>query len=1241
MSGTISLAQTHLQIDEWEGTAYVEIRRTGPTDQPVTITYGIATDTATPGADFIATGGTITMAAGASRAFVPIAIVNDNRGEATEVFSLDLIKVEGAALGAPRTIRISILDEETPAPPPPPEPTPAPDYTVTLDPVIAGGLHQAVRFAFSPLDPTQVFIAEKDGVVKIADIETGNIRTLINFTDQVNSSGDRGLLGIALHPDLADNPYLYLFYVVDPMETGWATDPEAGRDGLGNRFAHLVRHTLDAATGYTTLVPGSEVTLLGGAGQRLADIGGGGGLDYTEPGLSGATSSERTAGPTPAEWISGFKQDYIKVDSLSHGGGALAFGADGALYVGTGDGTSYNYADPRTADVQALDSLSGKILRIDPLTGDGLADNPFVTAGMDLDSNRAKVFQLGLRNPFSMAIAPDGRTVIGEVGWWSFEEINAGGAGANFGWPWFEGGDGLLAPTPVYRETAAGRAFYEAVAAGLVDPVLALRAFAHEETVPGFQMQAVVGGAVVYTGDRYPTALVNDYFFSDFVTGRVFSVDVDRPAELAYLMQVEGRPGPIHMIQGPDGYVWYADIVTGQIGRIAIAPSLPAQSVIATGDAAIAPDGTWRVTQGAIDEIGAVALTTRVDLRADLRLLFDLNFGSQDAAGGEGMALVLHGDGDAARALGMGGDGLGAAGLARALVLRLDTWQSAPSALRNDHLRLEAPGLTPITVDLGNVEDGLWHRLELSWNAEEQLLTVRFDGGEALRLTADLAATVFQGRFATVALTGATGGFAQAHQARLVAADVTYENVAAAQAPVLFGGASRLVSVAENAAGLFLLPVATDAEADALRWRIAGGADAARFTMDSLSGALAFRAAPDFELARDADRNNRYELQIEVRDAGGLTATQALSVQVTDILVEPIRGTAAGEALLGRVAPDLMTGFGGNDSLRGGAGNDTFMASLDDGNDTYQGGAGSADRYSFEDTEADAVVTLGNGRATSAETGTDLLRHIEDVTGGGGDDSIVGNAASNRLDGGGGGDTLRGADGDDELYGGNGADRLDGEVGADLMTGGAGNDLYYVDDEDDVVVEAARGGTDHVVSAVDFTLSEQVERLTLNGTAVFGGGNDLVNQITGNALANRLEGAAGADTLSGGEGADTLTGGLGADRLDGGAGADAFAWLSPEEGGDRVLAYRGVEDVIQISAAGFGLTLGLDLLAAGRYEANGLGVVTGTALGCFVFDTARGLLLWDPDGVGAAPVVMIADLAGATGWNAGEIVVIA
>jgi hypothetical protein len=237
-------------------------------------------------------------------------------------------------------------------------------------------------------------------------------------------------MDIALHPDFTNNPYIYAFVVVDP---GGAADlsGNAGLDGAGNRYAQVLRFTANAATGYTTVVPGSEVVLAGRAGRSLEDISGGGWDDFTSPAFAGDTSSERyinTSAPSQAV-IDGFKQDYIKVDSASHAGGALTFWPDGALFVSVGDGTAFDYADPRTPDVQSLDSLAGKILRIDPITGRGLTDNPFAGTGASLDTNRAKVWQYGLRNAFSTAFDEEGRLFMTDTGWNSYEMIKLGGRG--------------------------------------------------------------------------------------------------------------------------------------------------------------------------------------------------------------------------------------------------------------------------------------------------------------------------------------------------------------------------------------------------------------------------------------------------------------------------------------------------------------------------------------------------------------------------------------------------------------------------------------------------------------------------------------------------------------------------------------------------------------------------------------------------------------------------------------------
>ncbi|CAN7482393.1 calcium-binding protein [Polaromonas sp. LjRoot131] len=102
------------------------------------------------------------------------------------------------------------------------------------------------------------------------------------------------------------------------------------------------------------------------------------------------------------------------------------------------------------------------------------------------------------------------------------------------------------------------------------------------------------------------------------------------------------------------------------------------------------------------------------------------------------------------------------------------------------------------------------------------------------------------------------------------------------------------------------------------------------------------------------------------------------------------------------------------------------------------------------------------------------------------------------------------------------ANVLNGGAGADAMAGGLGNDSYVVDNVSDVVTEAANAGIDTVLASVSYTLSANVENLTLTGTvAINGTGNTLNNTLAGNAGANLLNGGAGADTMAGGLGNDS------------------------------------------------------------------------------------------------------------------------
>ncbi len=560
------------RVSETSGTVMVPVVRTGDLTRESTIEYGITSDTATAGEDYIGGNGTITMAVGQDRAYIPVQILNDDLSEPTETFAVSIINVDGAStILYPRTARIEILDDESPVSDPASPPLTS-NYVVT-EQVVVSGLNQPIAFEFAPNDPSKLYIAEKSGVVRVFDSETGQTSTFIDISQKVNNIQDRGLMDIALHPEFGtpvepgqpEHNYVYAFYVVDP--TGTQANPagsNAGPDGGGNRFAYLVRYTADPATDYTTVLPDSEVILLGGAGQTLQDISGAGAVDST----SDFGQAESGFNAQTGKYV----DDYVKVDSRSHAGGSLAFGPDGALYVSIGDGTSFNAADPRTASVQNINSLSGKILRIDPITGMGLPDNPFVEPGDDLNANHSKVYQLGLRNPFSIGFAPDGRLFITNTGWNSWEEIESGHAGANFGWPYFEGGDnGVNLRTPGYQNLSSAADFYAAVANGAITLTPAYRAFAHSESAPGFQLGAIVGIDGVYTGSQYPSEFQNDVFFTDVNDGEVFVVDIDDRSDVKYLYSTQGAP--VAFKQGPDGYMYVANLGAGTITKLQITPS--------------------------------------------------------------------------------------------------------------------------------------------------------------------------------------------------------------------------------------------------------------------------------------------------------------------------------------------------------------------------------------------------------------------------------------------------------------------------------------------------------------------------------------------------------------------------------------------------------------------------------------------------------------------------------------------
>ena len=306
-----------------------------------------------------------------------------------------------------------------------------------------------------------------------------------------------------------------------------------------------------------------------------------------------------------------------------------------------------------------------------------------------------------------------------------------------------------------------------------------------------------------------------------------------------------------------------------------------------------------------------------------------------------------------------------------------------------------------------------------------------------------------------------------------------------------------------------------------------------------------------------------------------LTLTGALSINGT--------GNALANRLTGNAGDNILSGGDGRDTIYGGDGNDTLDGGT--GADTMYGGTGNdlyvvddaGDRISesansgLDEVRSSINFTLGShvenltliGVADINATGNSVVN------------VLTGNAGNNRLDGMSGADTMAGGAGDDTYVVDNVGDQvieasgagsdlvlssislvlpdqvenltltgstalnatgndlgnvitgnlrnnlLDGRGGADTMIGGAGDDTYIVDHIGDLAVEALSEGTDTVLASASYTLGDNIERLTLTGTAS-------VN-ATGNALANVLIGNSGNNIIDGGVGADVMTGGAGDD----------------------------------------------------------------------------------------------------------------
>ena len=294
--------------------------------------------------------------------------------------------------------------------------------------------------------------------------------------------------------------------------------------------------------------------------------------------------------------------------------------------------------------------------------------------------------------------------------------------------------------------------------------------------------------------------------------------------------------------------------------------------------------------------------------------------------------------------------------------------------------------------------------------------------------------------------------------------------------------------------------------------------NAANNTLDGGTGADAMTGGSGNDIyVMDDAADTTVELAGEGIDLVQSSLTRTLSNNVENLT---LTGTTAINGT-GNTLDNLLTGNSGNNTLTGLAGNDTLDGGL--GSDTMLGGAGN-DTY-VVNVATDVVTELAN-------EGIDTVRSAVTLTAGSNVENLtltgtgVINATGNTLD-----NVLTGNSANNTLTGGAGNDTLDGDAGNDTMLGGAGNDTYVVNVAADVVTELANEGIDTVRSEVTLTAGNNIENITLTGTAVVNAtGNTLDNALTGNSANNTLTGNAGNDMLDGAAGTDTLIGGAGADQ---------------------------------------------------------------------------------------------------------------
>lgn len=498
---TISIADASVvEGDDGSSSMIFNLQMSASSQSNISVQFATSNGTATAGPDYEAASGTLTIAAGLTTSSIAVSVFGDTLSEADETFNVVLSNpsnvtiADGSATGRitnDDAVLLFGLDNR-------------PDNKTCVAPARPGILtgittvdafpnlpafSQPTKMLLEPVVNPRWFVLQKTGQLLVFDPDNAT-STLTYLTRTVRTASEGGLLGMAFHPDYPSTPEIFLSYTINHSGP--------------NMRSVIERVILD---------------------------------NVTAPG----------AGSVPQVILT------VDQDFDNHNGGDIAFGPDGFLYIGFGDGGSGGDPNNRAQDTTRL---LGSFLRID-VNGPGVSypanpyaipnNNPFAgqaKCGPGANANNCpEIYAWGMRNPWRWSFdAPTGMLWVGDVGQNAYEEVDIIERGNNYGWRCREGAHD-------YNTSGCG--------ANYVEPVTE---YSHSEG------NSITGG-FVYRGSAVP-GLIGAYLFADYGSGRIWSLSSNGQGGYTRNLLQDTTRGPTSFGVDQAGEHYFTDINSGRLIKI-------------------------------------------------------------------------------------------------------------------------------------------------------------------------------------------------------------------------------------------------------------------------------------------------------------------------------------------------------------------------------------------------------------------------------------------------------------------------------------------------------------------------------------------------------------------------------------------------------------------------------------------------------------------------------------------------